>query len=94
VNIDGISGYEAPGLAGGKGPAGQRPDKAAERPAGDTGVEVAESARTYIDKAQAAEEVDPAAVAEAKRLLAEGLLDTPEAAARAAEAILGQSASE
>ena len=42
----------------------------------------------YIRQAIETEEMDPAAVAEARRLLASGELDTPEAAARAAELII------
>jgi len=43
---------------------------------------------SLVAKARESAEVDSKAVAEAKRLLAEGLLDTPQAAQRAAEAIL------
>ena len=42
----------------------------------------------YIRQAIETEEMDAAAVAEARRLLASGELDTPEAAARAAELII------
>jgi hypothetical protein len=43
---------------------------------------------SYVERAAAADEVRRDAVAEARRLLATGELDTPEAAAAAAEAIL------
>ena len=88
MRIDGTFGYEAHGLAGNNRASGQRAPKPAARIEGDAAVEVAASARKYIDKALAAEEVDPAAIAEAKRLLAEGLLDTPEAIERAADAMV------
>ena len=42
----------------------------------------------YVRAAMAAEEVDGQAVAEARKLLQSGQLDTPEAARRAAEALL------
>lgn len=46
--------------------------------------------RGYVEKARAAGAINTAAVAEARRLLESGELDTPEAARRAAEAILEQ----
>jgi hypothetical protein len=46
------------------------------------------SAEPYLERAREAPEVRESAVAEARRLLAEGTLDTPEAARRAAEALL------
>ena len=42
----------------------------------------------YVQAAMGAEEVDEQAVAEARNLLRSGQLDTPEAARRAAEALL------
>ena len=48
----------------------------------------ADAALPYIQQAVACEEVDTQAVVEAKKLLESGQLDTPEAAARAAESIL------
>jgi hypothetical protein len=57
--------------------------------------EAAETARdeqgvpaAYVERAAATEEVRQDAIAEARRLLESGALDTPEAAAAAAEAIL------
>jgi hypothetical protein len=46
------------------------------------------ASQPYIRKAAASEEVDLQAIAEAKKLLASGELDTPAAAQRAAERIL------
>ena len=62
----------------------------AARPAAavEVTVEVAASARKYIDQALAATPVDSPAVIEAQKLLAEGLLDTPQAIARAAQALI------
>jgi hypothetical protein len=60
-----------------------------ERPDGPASVYHADAAhQAYVQKALAAEQVDHQAVAEARKLLASGQLDTPEAADRAAEAIL------
>jgi len=42
----------------------------------------------YVRAAMAAEDINEQAVAEARRLLASGQLDTPEAARRAAEALV------
>ncbi|KPK86769.1 MAG: hypothetical protein AMJ81_00465 [Phycisphaerae bacterium SM23_33] len=44
--------------------------------------------KPYVGMAMAGQEVEHAAVAEARKLLLEGKLDTPEAARRAAQAIL------
>ena len=96
MRIDGTFGYEAHGVAGKNGPAnqppaGQRAGKGPRAVRPEAGVEVAVSAhRAYIDKALAAAEVDAAAVAEARRLLDEGLLDTPEAVERLADAIVNR----
>ncbi|MFO8014479.1 MAG: hypothetical protein R6X20_14370 [Phycisphaerae bacterium] len=62
-------------------PAGR--DEAAETPKDEQGVPP-----SYVERAAAAAEVRPDAVAEARRLLESGELDTPEAAAEAAETIL------
>ena len=42
----------------------------------------------YLREAQATDDIDLAAIAEAKRLIAAGQLDTPEALQRAADAIV------
>ena len=89
MRIDGTFGYETGGVTGKNGPAGQRAGKAPRAVRPDAGVEVAASAhQTYIEKALAAAEVDASAVAEARRLLDEGLLDTSEAVERLADAIV------
>ena len=88
MRIDGTFGYEAHGLGGKSGALGQHAPKATESVERNAGVEVVAPAGKYIAKALAAEEVNTAAIAEAKRLLAEGLLDTPEAIERAAEAMV------
>jgi len=62
-------------------PAGR--GKPTETPSGGLGVPA-----SYIEQAAAAETVRSEAVAEARRLLDSGELDTPEAAEAAAEAIL------
>ena len=86
MKIDGAFGYDVQGASPKGRPPGQQAAKAVRGV--EPGVEVTESARKYIDKALAAEEVDLAAVAEAKKLLADGLLDTPEAIDRVADAIV------
>lgn len=68
-------------------PAAKSPDTRAAQP--DSDVPVGDAAyRQYILKAAATEEIDLQAVAQARKLLESGQLDTPEAADRAAENIL------
>jgi len=54
----------------------------------DTRTDPAE--KSYVQMVLSSEEVDRAAVAEARKLLQEGSLDTSEAARRAAEAIVNR----
>jgi len=90
VRIDGTNRADAQGPAAGgsASPQAARPGSAPEL--AETGrpktTEVA--ADSYVRKASASDDVDLQAVAEARRLLEAGLLDTPEAAAKAAEAII------
>ena len=86
MRIDGASGYDVHAAGPNSRAPGQQPAKATRSI--QPGVEVDRSARKYIDQAIAAEEVDLAAVAEAKKLLADGLLDTPEAIGRVANVIV------
>jgi len=88
VRIDGTSGYDAYRLAGEKPTAAQKEAKAPPSTEPQAGVEVAESARKYIDQALAAQTADSTAVEEARKLIASGQLDTPEAIDRAAQAIV------
>ena len=88
MRIDGTFGYDAYGMAGkGRSP-GQGPAKVPRAIAAQVGVEVADSTRKYIDQAAATPAVDSSAVEEARKLLASGLLDTPEAIDRVAQAIV------
>jgi hypothetical protein len=58
-------------------------DKAADAPAVG-----ADSLAAYVAKAKSSPEVNTDAVAEARRLMEAGLLDTPEAVLKAAQAIV------
>lgn len=91
VRIDGTCGVEphgapderVPGAA--KGPQGSA-SEAASQQAG--GLEVIPSQKHLIAAAAASEDVDARAVEEARAVLRSGQLDTPEAAARAAQALV------
>ena len=71
-----------PAAAAARSRAGARAPDAGATP------DLSPSESEYVRKAMAAEDVNAAAVAEARRLLQAGELDTPEAAQRAAQAIL------
>jgi len=88
MRIDGTSGPQQPLPRGEPSlPKPARPLPAGAQPAEkDAQIRAADS--SYVQKAMAGEGIDRAAVAEARRLLEAGQLDTPEAARRAAEAIL------
>jgi len=86
VRIDRTSGYDAYRLTGKDAAAPQKGPKRPQAAKPDVTVEITETARRYIDQALAAAPVDSPAVIEARKLLAEGLLDTPEAIDRAAQA--------
>lgn len=89
MRVEGTNGAQQEGLPAGK-PAGAvppRPRPTDVRPAADS-TQVNPAEPSHTQKALAAQEVDLAAVAEARRLLQEGKLDTPEAARRAAEILI------
>lgn len=90
MRIDPTQPLNPQAVPGGK-PATQKPAEslagADAEPVVD-GVEIRSRHATLLRQAAAADEIDQAAVAEARRLLTEGKLDTPDAARRAAEAIL------
>jgi hypothetical protein len=74
-------------------PAGQRPGDAPgapppQTPAGADESRPAQAGGSDDGRAPGVAEIDLAAIAEARRLLQAGHLDTPEAARRAAEALL------
>ncbi len=64
--------------------------KPAPQAADAKAAEFIESCSSYIKAALGGDEIDAAAVEQARGLIASGQLDTPEAIRRAAEAILGQ----
>jgi len=90
MRIDPAQPLNPQALPGGK-PAAQKPAEpnagADAKPVVD-GVEIRSRHAALLRQAAVADEIDQAAIAEARRLLAEGKLDTPDAARRAAEAIL------
>ncbi len=95
MHINGPDGIGAQGLPGGKPQAPRKTVAETPAPKNETvslDVELKSISTDYIRQANASDEVNAAAVAEAKKLIESGLLDTPEAAQRAAEAIfnLGQ----
>jgi hypothetical protein len=90
VRIDGTYGVGIGPLPEDKG--NGSPPKT-DRPQGQPGPEAAQTdlyapQQQYIRSASASDEINRQAVADAKELLRSGKLDTPEAAARTAEAIL------
>jgi hypothetical protein len=90
MRIDPTQGLTPQAPPGGK-PNPQKPAEpqggANAEPAVD-GVEIRSKHVGLLRQAAAVDQIDQAAVAEARRLLAEAKLDTPDAARRAAEAIL------
>ncbi|RKY23863.1 MAG: hypothetical protein DRP83_08545 [Planctomycetota bacterium] len=88
MRIDGQIGYEYPKPLGGEEKPSRSklpgPEQAATQGSGK-GEQLAPGQRSLIQAALAVEDVDTAAVAEAKELLESGQLDTPEAARRAAK---------
>jgi len=92
VRIDGTNRPEVQGPSPGGGASPQSARSGGAREAAETGrprtTEVA--CEAYIRKATGSEEVDLQAVAEARKLLEAGQLDTTEAAARAAERIVSR----
>ena len=90
MRIDGANNSEVYGPAGKPGQAPLSPKRAdAERTEASGDIIAAEAAcQPYIQKALGGDQVDLQAVAEAKKLIESGQLDTPEAARLAAEAML------
>lgn len=90
MRIDGTHGLEPQGLPEGKPSLPKTPASgdAREPETSADGLVVSRSHEPYIHQAMAAEEINTQAVAEARRLLRSGELDTPEAARRAAETIM------
>ena len=69
-------------------PGADKTGKAGQAAPAGGGLEVGPAQVSYAKQAAHAEPVNRAAVGEARRLIQEGLLDTPAAAVRAARAIL------
>jgi hypothetical protein len=89
MRVDGTHGIEPQGLPEGRPPAqaAKTPTSAADKTGVDSSQLLAAQA-PYIQAALAAQDVDAAAVEEAKKLLRSGQLDTPEAIQKAAQRIL------
>ena len=88
MRIDGIFGYE-PYRVSDKSKAGERPGKSSRSvSAGPQGSAVSGAQSKYVNQALSAAEVNASAIAEARRLVASGELDTSEAADRVAARIL------
>ncbi|MFP4106496.1 MAG: hypothetical protein ACLFVU_10455 [Phycisphaerae bacterium] len=90
MRINGTFGFETQGLP-------DRPDRSARSGKTDSGGKTRESSggalihaahNSFVSLAMQSEEVNLRAVEEARRLLENGQLDTPEAVRRTAEAIL------
>jgi hypothetical protein len=89
VRIDGTSGTETNALSESSVFSKQaKPADASEATPSTESQAFVSSAAPYVSQVQATDEVDSQAVLEAKQLLKSGQLDTPEAAQRAAQAIL------
>ena len=90
MRIDGTHGLEPQGLPEGNPslPKTPHPGDVDQAQSSAEDIIVSRSHEPYIRQAMAAEEVNTQAVAEARKLLRSGQLDTPEAARRAAQAIL------
>ncbi|MCK4626684.1 MAG: hypothetical protein KAV00_15325 [Phycisphaerae bacterium] len=89
MRIDGPNRLETPSQSEGNEARRQaaKPTEASE--ASEANARIGEAAcKPYIQKASACDEVNHQSVAEAKKLLESGQLDTPEAAKRAAERII------
>jgi len=89
VRIDGVYNFESPGVSEEKKASAKTPRHAREAKGAAGDAEVLSSMLPLIRKAADVEEVDAQAVQAARQLLQSDQLDTPEAARRAAEAILG-----
>ena len=90
MRIDGTFGTDSYGLQNDKGKSGRPVDSAASGRAGAKGSLSATSpaVASWLRRSAGADEVNAQAVEEARRALQAGALDTPDAARRAARAIL------
>lgn len=90
MRIDGTFGTESYGLQNGKGESGRPVDSAASGRAGakDPPSAASPGVAPWVRRSAGADEVNAQAVEEARRALQAGALDTPDAARRAARAIL------
>jgi len=88
MHIEPTQGFDALGSPDGAGNAPEPVPPAGRGKPNETSPEERGIPASYIDQAAAAPEIRSEAVAEARRLLASGELDTPEAAEAAAETIL------
>ena len=88
MRVEGTNGAHQQDLPGGKPAPGLSPPRPADVGAAGGGVEAGAAKTAHVQSALAADEIDLAAVAEARRLLQEGMLDTPEAALRAAQILI------
>ncbi len=89
MRIEGNSGAQKQDLPGITPPAaGSSKPRPAEGGAASSHVDLSPAGTSLVESAAAQEEVNSAAVAEARELLQAGELDTPEAARRAAENLI------
>lgn len=90
MRIDGTNGLPPQGTPEPAQPSQKlpRPSDSADAKVGGDDLQIRSSLDPYVRAALAGEEVDEQAVAEARRLMESGQLDSPEAARRAAEALL------
>ncbi len=88
MRINGASGFDAYGLAGQAKAPTDKTTKACSAALEADEVKITGRDEKYARQAMAVPEVNSAAVAEARALIAAGQLDTPEAIGRAANAIL------
>ena len=90
MRIDGTHNVDPRGLPEGSTPVSQTPRSKGSQGAGSAPDDqvILESPGPYVRQALAGEDVNLQAIEEAKKLLASGQLDTPQAILRAAEAII------
>ncbi len=89
MRVEGTNGAQQQDLPAGKPPVSgaSRPRPADVGAAADSG-QAGATKKSHVQSALAADEMNLAAIAEARQLLQDGKLDTPEAARRAAEILL------
>ncbi|MBM4019088.1 MAG: hypothetical protein FJ288_12295 [Planctomycetes bacterium] len=91
MHVNRTEGYNTPGVPDGTPGLAKAGPEGGARKADPNGVALSESAlAALVRQAAAADEVNSGAVADARRLLESGQLDTPEAIRRAAESILNR----